>query len=261
MSLTITALHVGTSRDYPTPAITYFHGWGEVHDVPMIMFVIEGGADGPIVVDTGTSDPASVLRFHSVTLDRPDDQQPRAALERIGVDPEEVRTVVNTHLHWDHSSNNDLFPNARIYAQRKEMAYAIAPFDTSRKGYENSRTATPPWLSSLGRMVPVDGEEVIASGVTLVPLPGHTPGSQGVLVETGANRFLIAGDFVDNYGNLSGDDENAHFLSGSFVSLDDYWMSFRRLRQLNCTVIPSHDPAVLRIGRFDDGFTPDAADV
>ena len=254
MQLSITALHVGTSRDYPTPAITYFHGWGDVHDVPMIMFVIQGGTDGPIVVDTGTSDPASVLRFHSVVLDRPEHQHPRAALERLGIDPADVRTVVNTHLHWDHSSNNDLFPNARILAQRKEMAYAIAPFDTSRKGYENSRDATPPWLSSLGRMVPVDGEERIAPGVTLVPLPGHTPGSQGVLVEAGTKRFLIAGDFVDNYGNLAGDDLNAHFLSGSFVSLEDYWMSFKQLRELDCIVVPSHDPAVIEIGVFDEAF-------
>lgn len=254
MSLSITALHVGTSRNYPTPAITYFHGWGEVHDVPMIMFVIQGGADGPIVVDTGTANPASVLRFHSVVLERPDEQHPRAALERLGIDPTEVRTVVNTHLHWDHSSNNDLFPNARIYAQREEMAYAIAPYDTSRKGYENSRDATPPWLSSLGRMVPVDGEETIAPGVTLVPLPGHTPGSQGVLVEAGAKRFLIAGDFVDNYGNLAGDEQNAHFLSGSFVSLPDYWKSFKRLRELDCVVVPSHDPAVIGIGVFDEDY-------
>ena len=80
MQLSITALHVGTSRDYPTPAITYFHGWGDVHDVPMIMFVIQGGTDGPIVVDTGTSDPASVLRFHSVVL-----EMVASPLTRIGI--------------------------------------------------------------------------------------------------------------------------------------------------------------------------------
>src|SRR3972149_878825 len=57
----------------------------------------------------------------------PPEQRPLAALARLGIRPEDIDIVINTHLHWDHCYNNHLFPRATIYAQRAELQYAIAP--------------------------------------------------------------------------------------------------------------------------------------
>jgi glyoxylase-like metal-dependent hydrolase (beta-lactamase superfamily II) len=75
----------------------------------------------------------------------------------------------------------------------------------------------PPWLTVLRRVAAVHGAAEIAPGVSTVPLPGHTPGAQGVRVETDAIAF----------------DE-----------------SFRRVESLGCEPIPSHDVRVLETRLF-----------
>ena len=249
MTLTIHALDVGTLRNYPTSAITYQRGFGEVHDVAMIIFVIMGGPH-PIVVDTGTGDHDFTLEHHGFDLDRSPEQEPLVALAALGVDPADVRIVVNTHLHWDHCSNNHLFPNAQILVQRDELAYAIAPLEPNKTAFENTALVSPPWITSLNRMLPMDGDVTIADGVQLIHLPGHTPGSQGVLVSSGEKQFLLAGDCVDSYVNWCGDHKTSHIPSGSFTNLHDYWASFQRMERLGCEIIPSHDTRVLEIGTF-----------
>ena len=84
----------------------------------------------------------------------------------------------------------------------------------------------------------------------MVSLPGHTPGSQGVLVDTDAGRFLLAGDTIDTYENWEGNEHTDHIPSGVHTDLFQYFDSFRRIEELDCEVIPSHDGAVLERGPF-----------
>ena len=95
------------------PAITYMRGWGQTIDIPLIMFVIEGADVGPIVVDTG-ADVDRAEEFHRLRLEQSAGERPDAAVRSLGIDPNDVRIVINTHLHWDHSSHNHLFPNAAV---------------------------------------------------------------------------------------------------------------------------------------------------
>ena len=59
------------------------------------------------------------------------------------------------------------------------------------------------WVDAPGvQYVPVDGELEVLPGVRLVPTPGHTPGSQVVVVETGGRPVVIAGDTAVFFGEL-----------------------------------------------------------
>lgn len=247
--LKVFALHVGTLLGFPAPAITYQRGWGERHDVSMIMFVITGG-EHPVVVDTGTPDADFVKEHHGYDLIRPPEQEPLAALERIGVDPADVGTIIHTHLHWDHCSNDDLFPAAKVLVQKSELQYAIDPAPPTRVAYERVPGLLPPWVKALDRLETVDGDAAVLPGISVVALPGHTPGSQGILVDGADQRYLLAGDCVDLYENWNGDERLDHIPSGSFTNLLDYMDSFRRMELLDCVVVPSHDPEVIRTGTF-----------
>jgi N-acyl homoserine lactone hydrolase len=247
--LRIQALPAGILRNFPVAAVQYQRGWGEFHDVPQIMFVITGG-DHPIIVDSGTPDPEFVREHHGYDFHRTPDEDPLTTLRSVGVDPEDVRLVVNTHLHWDHCGNNHLFPNARFVVQKPELLYAVDPVAPTRTAFENTDRISPPWASVLNRFSTVVGDVEIAPGVEVIALPGHTPGSQGVLVTSGSDRFLLAGDTCDAQINWEGDDRLEHIPSGSFTNLIDYMDSFAKMDTLHAQVIPSHDPQVLKTAEY-----------
>jgi glyoxylase-like metal-dependent hydrolase (beta-lactamase superfamily II) len=245
VGLQILALPSGLVPQAHQAAITYQRGWGKYQRLPMIMFVIIGG-DHPIMVDTGTPDAAFVREHIGYgTFERPDGEDPLTVLAGAGVDPADVRHVVFTHLHWDHCSNLGLFPNATFTVQDRELRYAVKPIPLHYRAYQHLPGTQPPWLSVLDRVSPVQGTAEIAPGVSAVHLPGHTPGSQGVLVETDKGKYLIAGDNLDSYDNWTGDESTPHIPSGAFSNLIEYTETFGKIEALECEPIPSHDQRVL----------------
>ncbi|MCX6503010.1 MAG: N-acyl homoserine lactonase family protein [Microbacterium sp.] len=246
MGLKIIALPAGRVRGVPGSGVTFQRNADKTFDLAMMMFAITGG-EHTVMVDTGTSDPDFVREQHGYTrFERAEAEEPLRVLADAGIDPAEVGTVIYTHLHWDHCSNPELFPNARFIVQKDELAFAMDPVPIFRKAFQRTATAQPPILSVLGQVETIQGRKVIAPGITAVPLPGHTPGSQGVLVETDAGKFLLAGDCIDRYENWEGDGATqSHLPSGSFINLIDYYESFEVIEQLGAEVIPGHDPRVL----------------
>jgi N-acyl homoserine lactone hydrolase len=249
MTLSIRALGLGRLVGLHKPTITYMRHWGEFHTSPLIMFVIEGG-EHPVVVDTGPLDPDHVWRYHRYKMEQSPQEHPVEALREAGIDPLDVRLVVNTHLHWDHSSNNDLFPNAKVVVQQKELDYARGPLPWHNVAFEHLPGISAPWRRAADRIEVVDGDTEIAPGISVVALPGHTPGSQGVLVQAAQRRYLIAGDCVDTYENWDGDEVAEHIPSGLYTNLHDYHASFTKIESLDCEVIPSHDEIVVKRGLF-----------
>ncbi|MER5805434.1 N-acyl homoserine lactonase family protein [Streptomyces mirabilis] len=249
MTLSITALSVGRAFDLPMPCLTYMRGWGKTIDIPLIMFVIQGG-DAPIIVDTG-ADATRAWEVHRIRVEQTVDEQPDVALRSLGLEPDQVPIVVNTHLHWDHSSNNHLFPKARIIVQRRELDFARNPVTWHRGLFDVLPGLSPAWQRAEERLSPVEGDSELAPGVTLVALPGHTPGSQGVLVETAKSRHLIAGDCVYLYDNWQGDDEADHIPPGYYTDLIAHQESLLKIESLACKVIPSHDARVVAQRTFE----------
>jgi len=250
MSLTVHALHVGTLKGFSQAALTHLRGHTEQADIAIIMFLVTGG-ERPVIVDTGTGTVEETRRDHGFTLVRPPEQEPRAVLAAAGVDPADVGTVINTHLHWDHCSNNHLFPNADIIVQQAELRYAVDPLEPNLASYERKPGMQPVWTRTLGRMRTVSGDVDLMPGISLVHLPGHTPGSQGVLVRADGADYLIAGDCVSCQANWDGDGILRHIPSGSFTNLHEYMASFQKIEDLGCVVIPSHDSVVVERGVFD----------
>ena len=126
-------------------------------------------------------------------------------LAAIGVAPEEVDTVLLTHMHPDHSNGlsdaagRPLFPKAELVMHQAELAFwhddaAMAKADeTSRaRNFMAGRTQVAPYRD---RTRTHAGGEVFP-GVTAMPFPGHTPGHSGYLLASGGESLLIWGDIV-----------------------------------------------------------------
>jgi N-acyl homoserine lactone hydrolase len=108
-------------------------------------------------------------------------------LKRAGIDPAAVTRVVLSHLHWDNAANADLFGNAEVILHQRELEAAEAGGDPDIPEY------TVRALKRL-KLRPITTEIALATDLRIVELPGHTPGSIGLLF----GRQLLAGDAVRN---------------------------------------------------------------
>ncbi|MEW5911828.1 MAG: N-acyl homoserine lactonase family protein [Thermodesulfobacteriota bacterium] len=207
---------------------------------PILMYFIEG-AGSKILVDTGVSDPEWAAKYHHPIKRRPE-EEPLTALRGLGVEPQDLDLIINTHLHWDHCFNNHLFSRARILVQEAELRYAIAPLACQALFYESAAVGlTPSWLKSLERIQPVRGEYKVEEGISLVPLPGHTLGCQGVLVQLASGPCLLAGDNCPLLENWEGNQLQKHIPPGIHVNLTDCYDSFARMEQITDRILPGHD--------------------
>jgi N-acyl homoserine lactone hydrolase len=243
--LRIRPISTGRFMEFEKSVFTYGLNQGVKIEAPILMWFIEG-AENRILVDSGVSDPEWALRHHR-TIVREEHEDPLNAIARLGLKPEDIDIIVNTHLHWDHCFNNHLFPNARILVQAEELRYAIAPLPCHALPYEAQVSGmTPPWIRAMGRIEVVEGEMEIEEGILLVPLPGHTPGFHGVLVDLQSGPCLIAGDACPLFQNWDGDGQAHHIPPGIHVDLRDCYGSFRKMEALAGMVLPGHDLRVLK---------------
>ena len=205
------------------------------------MFVVSGPG-GLAIVDTGPGEPERWKQLHHA-YDRTPDQEPLAALRRLGIAPEDVDVVINTHLHWDHCHANHLFPNAVIRVQAREIIEAMDPVPAHRALY-TPLSADPPWSRVIQKTVPVHGDAEIMPGIRALALPSHTVGFQGVLVDTAAGPILIAGDVLPYFDNWTGRWGLEHIPSGIFeASLRDYYECFERIKRIDpVAILPGVDP-------------------
>lgn len=236
----ILALDTGTSL-LEKSMLTYTSGFGEIVRVPRIMWVLTGPAT--VVVDTSVPMHGKPEEFIGEDFSRTRDQEPANALRRAGIDPKDVEYVLLTHLHWDHAGNCDLFPDARVLVQRTEMRYAAAP----GRFFERSFLSAPGGWDHPPYLVPnleiLDGAIAIAAGLSVLPVPGHTPGSQAIIASTAAGTFCISGDAVCTYENVERD-----LPPGFHVDVDDSMDSMDRMRATADYLLPSHDYEVLTDG-------------
>src|SRR5918911_5004913 len=112
-------------------------------------------------------------------------------LRALGVAPEQVDSLVLTHLHWDHMQNFDLFPNATIYVHPAELEYAKGRADWATMRYVGAA------LTERKVEAVTEGDE-IEPGVCVLDTPGHTGGSMSLVVDTPEGAVGIVGDALPN---------------------------------------------------------------
>jgi len=152
--------------------------------MPVYVHVIDH-PDARVLVDTG------LTALHPAVAD----MEPRLIpwSTRADVDLAGIDIVVNTHLHFDHCGGNHLFPGRPIYVQRRELDDARSQDDYTIRE----------WVEAPGvQYAHVDGELELLPGLRLVPAPGHTPGSQVVVIDTDSRPIVIGGDMAVFFDEL-----------------------------------------------------------
>jgi glyoxylase-like metal-dependent hydrolase (beta-lactamase superfamily II) len=213
--------------------------------VPILGFLILGGPDGPVVVDTGMRDPRRAVEVHRLGPHSCTDEQtlPRQ-LELHGVRAAEVKTVILTHLHYDHAGGCALLPNARIVVQRLELMAAAAPMGPvalpiAGKSLFYDREDVAELVNPLWERVDlIEGDVEPAPGLRCVLYANtHTPGHQVVYVDTPAGTVSIVGDIIRKVAlNVE-----QMIPPGIYYDLESMQRALRDIKRRSDRILPTHD--------------------
>ena len=216
----IRVLEVGYVEQYP--ADFCFDGYylaGETIFSPFSMTLLQGGGKN-ILVDSGIDlrNPAKQEIFSMAGA--ANGHAPDEVLGTVGLTPEDIDAVIMTHLHWDHASGAACYPKAVFYLQREELerweeasqkpawsAFSLLSMDFRDLDVFRS-------LKDQGRLVLLDGEtDGLFPGISIrVSRFAHSFASQMVLVWSGADVFVVAGDVCNRPENLLGTADCPFFL-------------------------------------------------
>lgn len=217
---------------------TYLRNYGEKMLVPVFAWLVLGGQKA-FLVDTGCSlaDWMKGSRHASGDASGGEEGIPlEDSLQRLGVAPSDIDTVILTHLHRDHFLNAGKFPKARIIVQEKELDFAMSPHPLFAGSYNKE------WYKAFN-FQPVAGDTEIFPGIELIATPGHTVGSQSVSVKTTRGRVVICGfcSIDENFG------AKEDLIPGLHIDPRAAYDSIVKLRKTAGTIIPLHSQAALEV--------------
>src|SRR5574343_704600 len=133
-----------------------------------------------------------------------------ANLKAAGYTPEQVDTVLVTHLHGDHVNGRvspegqRVFTNAEVWSAKADndfwLSEAIAAkVPAAAQGFfKMSRDAAAPYLAA-GKWKTFEGEKTLLDGISSVDTHGHTPGHASNLFQSNGQKLMVLGDLVHNH--------------------------------------------------------------
>ena len=169
-----------------------------------------------------------------------------ATLRAAGAGPEEIDTVLCTHLHFDHVGWNTClvdgvwqptFPNARYLFGREELAFALA--SPGHAGDASVVQSVKPVLAA-GLADPVESDHRVCEEIHLVPTPGHTPGHVSVWISSQGEEAIITGDALHHPLQLAHPEIVTSFCNEPARGVETRRRLFRQLADGTVLMIGTH---------------------
>ena len=219
---------------------TWNHNQGVAFRFPVYSLYIDH-PDGKVLIDTGFEKGWVERKLPFEKPEQSEDQQLVNQLAKIGVKPEEIDIVVNSHLHFDHCSNNKLFPQATFIFSTSELRHAHVPDPWERLGYDPELVVMPGMktvMLDLG-----DFEYEVLPGITLVETPGHSAGHLSAIIDPGGDQRPMVFPFDVAYTEHNLKDRVLMGLHTDPADLLDSMMRIENIaRKVGGDIFYSHDP-------------------
>src|SRR5712691_11100276 len=252
-----TRLYVFTSGSlggFPKAALQ-IGGQGNIDWAPVSFYVITHPR-GNIIFDTGNNDKTitdpegwwgPLAKGFGLKMTK-DDAIP-AQLAKIGLKTDDIKYVVTGHLHLDHGGNVGQFPNSTLVVQDDELKAAWWPDVGFSVYYIPGDFADTKNMKTIR----LNGDfDLFNDGtVKLIRAPGHTPGSQFMVVKLPkSGTAILTSDVV--YLTESLDKNLIPPIPGTWNPGDAY-RSYDRIRHIrdveNAKMFFGHDPELFKAAK------------
>jgi N-acyl homoserine lactone hydrolase len=153
-------------------AFTVPRGDGSSMEMSMGCYLIETADNRRILIDSGMAPdtrPANAPQAR-------DETNVIEQLASLGLQPDDIDTVICTHFDVDHAGYHDHFKHAEFVVQRSH-------YELARSGNPRLAKARAHWDDPALRYRLVDGDIEVLPGLTLLETSGHVTGHQSVLVQ------------------------------------------------------------------------------
>jgi glyoxylase-like metal-dependent hydrolase (beta-lactamase superfamily II) len=223
--------------------------------------------DGLVIIDTGLGNKEDA-KFHDIygisNAGANGRTQLETALAETGHTANDVRWVINTHLHFDHAGGNTwvergpdgvaiggprlTFPNATYVVQSGDLDFARRPNERTRASY------LPPNfepIAEAGKWRLLEGDGEVLPGISVRVTPGHVPWHQAVLVQNAGETLVYVADLVPTRHHLP-----LPWIMGYDVeplrTLESKRRLLREAQNEGWWIFFEHDPDVV-MGRVGEG--------
>jgi N-acyl homoserine lactone hydrolase len=187
-----------------------------------------------IIVDTGINNSKTEISIHADHR-RTETQTMEEQLKLLGLDFNDIDFVIMSHLHWDHTGNISKFKRAKVIVRQEEMNFARRMMKES--SYFLTEDIDHPDINYI--FLEDDRDFDFLEGIKILSTPGHTTGSQSVLVETDEGNILISGDMV--YNRRYNFEEE--IMPGICYSEELERKTIKKIKSLGKLILlPGHDP-------------------
>jgi glyoxylase-like metal-dependent hydrolase (beta-lactamase superfamily II) len=175
--------------------------------------------DGLVLVETGLGNKEEPKFLDIYGVENRGSRGPTMlddALLEAGYQNDDIRWVINTHLHFDHAGGNTVrvdapaggpshpairlsYERATYVVQRGELEFARHPNERTQASY------LPPNfepVAAAGRWQLLEGDQELLPGIRVRLTPGHVPFHQSVLVSSEGETLVYLGDIIPTSAHL-----------------------------------------------------------
>jgi 4-pyridoxolactonase len=228
--------------------------------------VLIAHCDGNYIYDTGY-DLDHVQRALAFTMPMQTKAQTiPGQLALLGLQPDDINYVINSHLHFDHCGGNKHLRRACTVCHAKAIEACACPQPFEIQSYSDLSfapeiaarrgIAQPPSRAEIyaPRFQTIAGDQEIAKGIRLFETPGHAAGHYSLLVELSHRRpMLFTGDAAYSQQNL-----DRMIISSFHLDPVESYKSLQRLKDLavqhDAEIFCSHDPQLFATYLKAPGF-------
>jgi glyoxylase-like metal-dependent hydrolase (beta-lactamase superfamily II) len=216
--------------------------------------------DGLVLIDTGIGNKENE-KFNDIYGVDNAGQNGRTKLEdalgELGHTPNDVRWLINSHLHFDHAGGDTFrqpdgsiglaFPKAQYVVERRELDFARHPNERTAGSYLPQNFENVPFQL-------VDGETEVLPGIRMLPTPGHVPHHRSILITSSGETACYLADLVPTSAHLPLPWIMGYDLE-PLVTLETRRRLYHRAEAEQWLLLFEHDPAVIagRLGKEGKG--------